>query len=484
MALALPEIDAVVHEIASNLTGGWVQKIHQPTQYALILVVRAAGQTFRLFLSADPKAARLHLLTERLPNPSVPLPFCQYVRARIQGGRVEQVEQIQGDRVVRITLTVKQKTYSLVAALTGRSADLVLLDDRDRILASLRHGQEQCGQDYVLPPNRPDRNIPSERTGSVEPLASAFPVSASIQRRYHEHDQECARQRLRQSRVAHIRKAIKKMSRRVQALQSDLDKAERFRGYARYGELLKANLGRLVKGEEQVTVVDYFDPDLPELNIPLDPAKHPKDNMQEYFRKHRKYLAAEREIRPRLAQAERDVKRLQQEQRSIEEGVGDLETSPLLPKEAPKPSTHPRRDRKKMGPDAHTRSGPFRRFTSTDGLLIYVGRNARENEELTHTFAHSDDLWLHARGTPGSHVVVRLEKGTEPPHETLRDAATLALLYSDLKKSGKGEVLYTRKKWVRKAKGKPPGTVIVTREKSLYVSLDKTRLEGLKQRSQ
>ena len=129
------------------------------------------------------------------------------------------------------------------------------------------------------------------------------------------------------------------------------------------------------------------------------------------------------------------------------------------------------------------RHGPFRRFVSTDGLPIFVGRNARENDELTFGLAKSDDLWLHARGTPGSHVVVRLGKGAEPPVETLRDAATLALLYSDLKKSAKGEVVYTRRKWVKKAKGQAPGAVTITQEKSLYVSLDKARLDALKTRS-
>jgi len=116
-------------------------------------------------------------------------------------------------------------------------------------------------------------------------------------------------------------------------------------------------------------------------------------------------------------------------------------------------------------------------------LAIYVGRNARENDELTFGVAKSDDLWLHARGTPGSHVVVRLEKGIDPPPETIRDAATLALLYSDLKKSGKGDVIYTRRKWVKKAKGQAPGAVIVTQEKSLHVSLEKKRLDALKARS-
>ena len=70
-----------------------------------------------------------------------------------------------------------------------------------------------------------------------------------------------------------------------------------------------------------------------------------------------------------------------------------------------------------------------------------------------------------------------------PPPETLKDAATLALLYSDLKKSGKGEVIYTRRKWVRKAKGQARGAVTVTQEKALYVTLDKRRLDAMKERS-
>jgi len=106
-----------------------------------------------------------------------------------------------------------------------------------------------------------------------------------------------------------------------------------------------------------------------------------------------------------------------------------------------------------------------------------------ENEDLTFRMAKSDDLWLHARGTPGSHVVVRLAKGADAPSETLREAATLALLYSDLKRSGKGDVIYTKRKWVKKAKGQAPGAVVVSQEKTISVRLDPQRLAALKERS-
>jgi predicted ribosome quality control (RQC) complex YloA/Tae2 family protein len=223
-----------------------------------------------------------------------------------------------------------------------------------------------------------------------------------------------------------------------------------------------------------VTVVDYFDPIMPELVIPLDQARSAQSNAEEYFKKHRKYLSAERELRPRIEQCERELQALQAEHSLLQADdwqppVGMAAQSRQASRAVP--------SRKAARP---ARSGPFRRFTSADGLPIYVGRNARENDELTFGVARSDDLWLHARGTPGSHVVVRLEKGTEPPAETLRDAATLALLYSDLKKSGRGEVIYTRRKYVRKAKGHGPGSVNVTQDKAIFLQLDKSRLQRLK----
>jgi len=315
-----------------------------------------------------------------------------------------------------------------------------------------------------------------------------------------------ARARMRLSRLTELRKRIKKASRRLEALQTDLDKAARFRDHARYGELLKTNLGAIHKGQERITVIDYFDPSTPELVIPLDPSKSPKGNLDDYFKKYRKHLSAEREIRPRLEAMTRELTGLRTELTAVERG----EWTPVRPEQAPsrgippprhkpsvpRPSSACDRSTQRLSTGelrrvgltlSHQRSaraGPFRRFESVDGLPIYVGRNARENEALTFKMARSDDLWLHARGTPGSHVVVRLEKGANPLPETIKDAATLALQYSDLKKSGKGEVIYTKRKWVRKVKGQTPGTVTVTQEKTIFVQLDRARLDRLKASAQ
>jgi predicted ribosome quality control (RQC) complex YloA/Tae2 family protein len=479
MGLSAADIAAVVKEIAPAIEAGWIQKVFQPTPRAIMLEIRTPGQTVSLFISADPETARLHLLTQRLPNPPSPPAFCQFLRAHIPGARIDGLEQVQGDRIVRLHLTARGGPCALIAELTGRKTDLLLVNGEERVMSALESAREPIGKPYQ-PPSL--KAVLESRVDStlmeLQDTSRPFPVSHAIEQQYQTREDELATSRWRHTRLTDLKKRIKKAARRVEMLRSDLDKAARYKDYARYGELLKTNLHAMKKGQEQLTVVDYFDPAMPELVIPLDPSKSPQGNMDDYFKKHRKHVAAEREIRPRLARAEEDLNALQTERTNVEHGLSDpvLSSSPVKRTLTAEPPPYAQAKRE-------ARSGPFRRFISQDGMPIYVGRNARENEALTFAEARPDDLWLHAHGTPGSHVVIRLEKGTDLSHETLRDAATLALLYSDLKKSAKGEVIYTRRKYVRKVKGKSPGTVTVTQEKTIFVTLDRTRLERLKERA-
>jgi predicted ribosome quality control (RQC) complex YloA/Tae2 family protein len=386
---------------------------------------------------------------------------------------------VPGDRVVEITFTGKEGSRTIVCELTGKKANILVLDGDKRILRDLLQQCELIGQPYC-PPHTKGASRPRDWEAARFTGAGSgeFPISAEIERHYQVRESALANDTEKVARLRVLKQALKKARRRVEAWRADLAKAVTYRDYARFGELIKVNLGLIRRGIDRVTVIDYFDDRLPEVTIPLDPTKSAKGNMDEYFRKHRKYLAADRELNPRILRAEHDLDTIQQEISTIEQGIWTPPAlSPPLPNAIARPNPYKDRD------SDDRRQGPFRRFTSTDGLPILVGRNARENDELTFGLARSDDLWLHARGTPGSHVVVRTEKGAEPPPETLRDAAILALFYSDLKKSGKGEVIYTRRKWVKKAKGRAPGSVVVTQEKSIMASLDHIRLSALKNRS-
>ena len=478
MALTATEIARVTGELAPALAGGWIQKIYQPTARTILLEIRAPGQTHRFLISCHQESTRLHLTTAAFQNPPTPPPFCQFLRAHLQGARIDQVEQIQGDRIVQLALTAKEGPCRLVAELTGKTSNLFVLDEAGRIRRDLNGVKDLVGERYVPPTHQQrERRAAEHARFSQDIPESPFPLSAAIEAHYHRAEAASVVETVRNARAGILRKSIKKLRHRIEAWHEDLAKAEKYKTYARYGELIKANLGTIRKGQTDVAVVDYFDEELPTLTILLDQTKTPQGNMDDYFRKHRKHLVAERELHPRIEEGQKELETLRQELIAIEQGTWQPPDKPHLTVRARTLSrTGGGKDRQEQ------RHSPFRRFTSSDGLAIYVGRNARENDELTFGLAKSDDLWLHARGTPGSHVVVRLGKGNDPPPETIRDAATLALLYSDMKKSGKGDVIYTRRKWVKKAKGQAPGAVIVTQEKSLHVSLEKKRLDALKAR--
>lgn len=477
--LTASDVTEVLTEISPRLRGGWIQKIQQPTERTLVLDVRVPGQTHRLLICCQPGLVRLHVTTHSLANPPTPPPFCQFLRAHFHGARIDDMRQIGNDRIVELQVTGREGTYAIVCELTGNKANILVLDAERRVLRDLTRQHPHPGQAYASPSRRNTQHetTPSRFAGRI---GNMLPVSEAIDAYYRKQEATQTINRIKEERLRVLKKTLKKEQRLIDAWRNDLSRATAYRDYARYGESIKANLNGIMKGIDHIEMTDYFDDRLPTITIPLDPMKSAQGNMDDYFRKHRKYLAAERTLKPRIERAEHGIEQLRQEIKQIEQGIWTPPSAPTVRLNA---ATTVRATTSKDHLATDRRRGPFRRFTSTDGLPIYVGRNARENEELTFGLAKSDDLWLHARGTPGSHVIVRLGKGTDPPPETIRDAATLALLYSDLKKSGKGDVVYTRRKWVKKAKGQAPGAVVVTQEKSLHVSLEKNRLEALKSRA-
>lgn len=122
---------------------------------------------------------------------------------------------------------------------------------------------------------------------------------------------------------------------------------------------------------------------------------------------------------------------------------------------------------------------PYKEYLSAKGRRILVGKGSEANDALTFKVARPQDLWLHARGVSGAHVVVPLERGAELPQELLLDAAHLALHHSGAKGEPRGEVSYTHAKFVRRQKGGAPGQVTYSREKSFVVRVEPERLDRL-----
>ena len=207
-----------------------------------------------------------------------------------------------------------------------------------------------------------------------------------------------------------------------------------------------------------------------EVVIALDPSLSPAENAARWLRRAKRYRSAAERIATRREQVQAELSRAQGLLTRAEtaQSADELAAVELELPEAP-----PRSLRGRAAPRL-----PYRKFISQAGAPILVGRSARDNDALTFRVARGNDLWLHARGLQGAHVVVP-GAGDSPDARTLGDAALLAAHFSAGRGEDRVEVAWTRCKHVRKAKGAPAGTVIVTQEKALRVRLEAERLAAL-----
>ena len=241
--------------------------------------------------------------------------------------------------------------------------------------------------------------------------------------------------------------------------------------HARKGQLLVANSAKVRRGQREITLRDYGDPAQGDLQIDLDPARSVDENAKRYFSLHRKAKRGTEIVRGRLADVEGRLTSLRDLIRDagVANGLGELER--IEAALVPLARRLPARDRARSS--ASKAEGPEpRTFRSSDGLPILVGKSGPGNDRLTWRLARSHDLWLHVQGSPGSHVVVRLNKGKPVPPRTLREAAQLAAYYSRARGQVKVPVDYAVRKYLRKPKSAAPGVVLLSQEKTIVVHPD------------
>ncbi|MFQ5847330.1 MAG: NFACT RNA binding domain-containing protein [Candidatus Methylomirabilales bacterium] len=268
-----------------------------------------------------------------------------------------------------------------------------------------------------------------------------------------------------------LRRRITRVERRRDKILADVAQARGWEQVRRQGELLRVNQRRVPRGLPEVTLPDYYGEPGKSLTIPLDPALSVEANAERYFRQARKAKRGLPIMERRLAQTETELKAWE----TALERVIQVETAEALDRVAAahdlarlEPSSPPPRPRKsKQGGGLEPR-----RYVSTDGREIWVGRSSVGNEHLTFHLARPHDLWLHVEGYGGSHVVVRNRKGQTVPPRTLREAAQLAAFFSKARNAGKVPIHYTAARYVRRVKGRKPGTVLLTQEKTVLVTPD------------
>ncbi|MBD1379986.1 Rqc2 family fibronectin-binding protein [Metabacillus arenae] len=256
----------------------------------------------------------------------------------------------------------------------------------------------------------------------------------------------------------------KKNRNKIKKLQSTLKNAENADVYKLYGELITANMYGIKKGDQQTEVLNYYEDDHRMVTIPLNPLKSPSENAQAYFQKYQKAKNSISIVKEQIRLAAEEVtyfdNLLQQLEsaspKDIEEIREELTEGGYLKKRERKST---KKNKQKLP--------TLEKYQATDGTEILVGKNNKQNEYLTNKVASRDDIWLHTKDIPGSHVVIRKK---EPNEHTILEAAALAAYFSKAKNSSSVPVDFTKVRHVKKPSGAKPGFVIYDQQQTVYVT--------------
>ena len=231
------------------------------------------------------------------------------------------------------------------------------------------------------------------------------------------------------------------------------------------GDILTANIHRIQKGQTTVTVEDFYDENMAEIQVAISPTLSPQQNAAKFYKDYTRMKNAEKELTKQLELGETELHYLKSVLEELDRAETDAELEEIRRELQDGGYLKADSGKKRM---KVSKVAPMR-FESTDGYPIYVGRNNRQNEELTFRLARKDDLWLHAQKVHGSHVIISCG-GTTPPDDTITQAAQLAAYYAETKGGQNLPVDVTPVKQVKKIPAGKPGMVIYHTYKTIYVN--------------
>lgn len=439
MSLRPSELAAVTTELAQSLAGAVVQKVHNPSSGRVYLELRVPGQSLTLHLCAAQKVGRLSLVDARPPGtPGQASGFQHVARTALTGSKIAAVSS-EGQRAT-VVLMKDGKAYALHLELSAPPA--VLLTLADRVLAVTGDGPERPGAHWFARASTADAG--ANRLSGPSPARAAEALLSA----------EEAGRALADARAPVLTK-LKRLARTRAKVQGDVDRTAHAARFRQDGELLKQHLHEVPKGAKQATFDEYLpDGSIVPRTLKLDPARSAAKQAEWFFHQYKRLTRGAELARQRLAA-------LDAEKAALERQL-----------EAPPPAVP-----ESKGARAAERL-PFREYAGANGQRIWVGKGSADNDALTFHHARPHHVWFHARGVPGAHVVVPLERGAALLPEVLLDAAHLALHHSDLKGQPRGEVSYVPVKHVRKVKG-APGAVTFSQEKTFLLRVDSARLKRL-----
>lgn len=559
---------AVVKQLNDELTGLRVDKIYQVEKDEVLLHFRKN----KLLISSSGNNPRIYLTEQTKENPKIPPMFTMVLRKHLSGAIVKGVFQFGNDRVIKIDFDAwddfsEKIEKSLIVEIMGRHSNIILLDNENIIIDSIKRVSESMSRVRQVLPHLPyeyikDENKIDPSTATLEDISEKFnhsegnksvenvvfnaltgfsknmgteislranidstrPFSSledfekenlinssmelireinenefsyksyldgdrivdfhvlnlinlegldslefktpseMLDAVYSKRDKD---DRLGQKGTALKKIVASKLSKdksKISNLKKDLLEAENREQYRIFGDLLSANFHKVKPGQKEITLQNFYSEDLEDVLIPLDEKISAPINAQRFYKKYGKLKTAENILNEQIKDTQNEIDYLESVLSTIEltEDVSALDEikDELIEQGYIKRSSQKKKKSKMEIPNYLE--------MEKDGFNIFIGRNNRENDLLTHKIARRDDIWLHAQGIPGSHVIIKTE-GKDVPEEVIKYAAQLAAYNSKGRNSGSIEVDYTQKQNVKRSPANKPGLVNYTNFKTISV---------------
>lgn len=564
-------INRLAVELNEQLAGRRIDKVFQPEKDEIQLSIRGL-KGLRLLVTINGNFPRIHMTSHVKPNPQQPPMFCMLLRKLLGGARIESVEQVGFDRIVRINCIRKTELYdheslSLIVEMMGKHSNCILVDADDRIIEVMKRVPCELSSVrqllpnlmYGLPPNKKKSPLLLQSaddfseirrddlsrsyfrlvSGASYDIADEFEWRAveadarqagdyltihqnmmaelegqSLPRIYEKHEVKKLRKTMSALSLNHREVAgqvfdsysecidkfffaqdkdqriLQKtsdlnrlLSQRIQSLEKKIEKlkweqqqAKERDIFQKYGELLMANLYMGNESRSAIEVIDYYTEDQSTIEIPLNPQWNLQRNAQHYFKRYQKLKAAVIHTETQLELASRDKAYLETVLASLlsVETEDDIEGIRL---ELQENGFLRKRSQKKAAKVKHV---PLQYMTS-DGFLVWVGKNNIQNEEVSFKKADRMDWWFHVTAYPGSHVVL-VTNGAEVPDRSMEEAAMIAAYHSKARESSLVSVDYTRKKHLKKPPHAKPGMVIYHEYYSMHITPDMDKIQNLRRK--
>lgn len=411
----------------------------------------------------DPRRAGPEMLSERMAQAPPQTAVGKWLSAQAAGASATFVAEVLHRAGIDADEPLEQLDDTDVSTLAASMRAVTCTEEGRRGLIYVpRDGDSHLRRSLAYP-------VPLYHLAGTHEVAERENLSVAIEEISGRMADAATRARRRDRLSATIAAALKRAETKLAARRDDARKLEHYEADKRLGELIMANIGRIEPGAERAVVIDYFDPEQPEVEIELDARLSPVENAQQHFARYRKSKQGTGRLPALVGEAADEVEYLSGLRAQLEL----LETADEL-LQLEEELQRGRYLKRQPAPKRQGERGkPSVRVPSEElpgGYRIYFGRNNRQNDYLLRHIASPNDLWLHVKDAPGSHAVIKGGSPKEPvPRDVLIRAAQIAARHSALRNDSVVAIDYTHRKHVTKPKGSRPGFVHYVNYKTINV---------------